>query len=101
MINWEDTLIDDRYDNLWKPKNGKAIKIKKMDDDYIKNCIKVLDKIMSAYPGEQIYYGDSDYAEMAVEGENARNEALLEQLERKKFVLKSELERRIKLNDHR
>lgn len=94
MITFEQTLMDDRYMDRWKPKDSKAIKIKDMDDDHIRNCIKLIDKIISTYPGEQVYMGDSEYAEMAVEQENAHNEWLLGAYEDKKFRLECELERR-------
>jgi hypothetical protein len=91
MISWYDTLIDDRYYFLWKPNKGKAIKIKSMDDNYISNCIKVIDKTIRSYPGEAVYYGDSDYAEDAVEQENAHNQMMLDLLEAKKITLQQEL----------
>ena len=57
----------------------------------IKNRIAYLEHFLFTRPPEQVYMGDSEYAESAVEQENQQNELLAEEAQGEIVRLKDKL----------
>jgi len=70
----------------------------KMTDTHLQNRLKYFRKMLADDPGEQYYMGNSDYAEDAVESENAQNEALAEDIKIHIIDLKEEINKRKGVN---
>lgn len=79
----------------WKTKQGKVMDISDMEDSHIINSINMLKRRLKTKPCRQVYGGNSDYAEMAVEEENRVNDNIAEDIEDIIWHLKDEQTRRI------
>jgi len=64
---------------------------------HIKNRIKYLKLFLESMPDEQYYMGESDYAEQAVDSENAHNMLLQKEIETEIKRLEKKL-KKFKLN---
>lgn len=76
---------------VWRTRAGEYMKIRDMETSHIQNCIRMLERKLTSRPVEQVYIGDSDYAEDAVESENRHNEWLTELFSEKIKQFKHEL----------
>lgn len=63
---------------IWTTRESKEIDIKDMTDSHLNNTIKFLKRKIDDYPGYQVYTGNGEIAEMAVEQENKAGEEHLE-----------------------
>ena len=75
----------------WKTKSGELIDIRSMSDSHLQNAIGMLERVIASYPGVQVYVGDSEFAESAVEQENRDNRLLLTQRTAALQLMKKEL----------
>lgn len=91
--------VIDRTDYFWTTRDGKRLNVMDMETSHIKNCIRMLERTIDSYPGEQVYMGDSYNAEQAVESENRLNEDKLERLQYSVRRLEAELMRRGEVSD--
>ena len=66
----------------------------KMTDTHLYNRLKYFERMLANKPSEMVYMGNSEYAEDAVESENAHNEDLAEDIEIHIIDLKEEIIRR-------
>ena len=66
----------------------------KMTDLHLSNRLKYFERMLANRPSEMIYMGDSEYAEDAVESENAHNEDLAGDIEIHIMDLKEEIAKR-------
>ena len=68
--------------------------LKKISNQHLTNRIKYFERKLLNMPGEEIYVGDSVYAEDAVEAENTHNKCLAENIKKHIFEMKKELKER-------
>lgn len=80
--------------NLWTTKDGTKIPISQMSDSHLDNALKMVLKQIESYPGYQVYTGENDNSEAAVESENRINEERLAELMKACTALKREQVRR-------
>ena len=66
----------------------------KFTNRHLSNRLKYFKRMLANRPSEFIYMGDSDYAEDAVEAENAHNEALAEDIKIHIGDIEEEIKRR-------
>jgi hypothetical protein len=78
----------------WITQTGEKLKVREMETSHIENCIKMLKRLLDTRPPEQVYMGESDYAEEAVEQENRINEDRAEAIESTIDSFKRELKMR-------
>jgi len=76
------------------------IDLTKITDTHLYNRLKYFERMLANRPSEQCYVGDSDYAEDAVEAENAHNEDLAEDIEVHIMDLKEEINKRLGGNEN-
>ena len=103
-MSWAEDEGYDAYDptdfdddlNTWHMKNGRSIAVEDMEISHIKNCLKMLNKRLEEDPGDQVYMGDSELAEEAVESENRLNQETRENIHRWIDHFEDELKRRMR-----
>lgn len=78
----------------WTMQNGQKIKLTDMTDSHLDSTIKMIGRQIDSYPGDQVYMGDSEYADDAVESENRINRDRLDDLMTAYKALKHEQTRR-------
>jgi len=66
----------------------------KMTNQHLINRLNYFERMLKNRPGEMIYMGDSEYAEEAVDAENAMNEDLAEDIKIHIVDLKEEIKKR-------
>jgi len=75
-------------------KDGRRIKLSEIEDNHLINRVKYFKRMLADSPGEMVYMGDSDYAEDAVECENAHNRQLEEDINAHINCMEAEAKRR-------
>lgn len=81
---------------IWTTATGDRIPYSKLGDSHLANIIRQVTNLVESYPGDQVYMGDSEYGEEAVESENRINQELLEKRQATLEALKSEQAKRAK-----
>lgn len=75
-------------------KDGRKIKLSEIENNHLINRINYFKRMLANSPGEYTYTGNSEYAEDAVECENAHNRRLEEDITLHIRMMEKEVKKR-------
>jgi len=70
------------------------MKITQISDEHLLNRIRYFERFLATKPIPEVYIGDSEYAEAAVEEENRRNDDMADKISAHIAYMKKEAKRR-------
>lgn len=79
---------------IWITADGTKMNVRDMSLSHLINSISMVEKQLKSMPPYAVYTGESEYAEQAVESENAHNEEVREILSMRLDGLRKEAHRR-------
>lgn len=79
---------------IWVTKDGTRMNVRDMELSHLINSISMVERQLREMPPYAIYTGESEYAEQAVDNENAQNEEIKDVLTARLFGLRREAKRR-------